>query len=108
MGQPTWNVIARNNQCNGPGNGICVGSEMAGGVDNVYAKNNMITASSGTAINFKSNLDRGAWIRNVVVDGLQVGHVGSLLGWTNNYRKCLGCPLSLSRQGCERGSVAYS
>ena len=54
---------------NGPGNGICVGSEMAGGVENVIATNNTMVAVE-SAIYFKSNLDRGAWVTDIVFDGL--------------------------------------
>ena len=84
IGQPTRNVIVRNNLCNGPGNGICVGSEMAGGVSNVIVTNTTMVGG-GSAIYFKSNLDRGAWIRDVVVDGFDAGHVKQCVAFDNNY-----------------------
>ena len=65
-GVPTRNVIIRNCQFNSKCNGLCIGSEMAAGVENVYMENVRIgTCHSG--IYFKSNLDRGGFIKNVHV-----------------------------------------
>jgi len=57
---------------------------MSGGVDNLILKNNTIVAG-GLALTFKSNLDRGAWITDVVVEGLQAGKVKGCIDFTNNY-----------------------
>lgn len=89
MGQPTKNVIVRGNTCHGPGNGICIGSEMAGGVSNVIATNNTMVAVE-SAIYFKSNLDRGAWVTNVVVDGLLSQHAKECINFDNNYHGARG------------------
>ena len=85
VGQPSQNVIVRNNICNGPGNGVCVGSEMSGGVSNVIVTNNSIH-NCETALYFKSNLDRGAWVRDIVVDGMFVEDgTRGCINFDNNY-----------------------
>lgn len=84
VGQPSRNLIVRNNTCYGPGNGFAVGSELSGGVENVYIQQNTIVAGE-TALDFKSNLDRGAWVKDIVVDGLTAGQVSGCLSWTNDY-----------------------
>jgi len=59
--KPTANVVIRSNVFTTLANGICIGSEMSGGVSNVIAYDNHVKAT-GTALYFKSNLDRGAYI----------------------------------------------
>lgn len=65
-GVPTRNVIIRNCQFNSKCNGLCIGSEMAAGVENVYMENVRI-GNCHSGIYFKSNLDRGGFIKNVHV-----------------------------------------
>ena len=48
------------------------GSEMSGGVRNVFI-DNVTTPVSGSVICFKSNLDRGSAIRDVVAQNLKSG-----------------------------------
>ena len=59
--KPTANVVIRSNVFTTLANGICIGSEMSGGVSNVIAYDNHVKAT-GTALYFKSNLDREAYI----------------------------------------------
>lgn len=66
VGQPTENVVIRNCRFNSKINGVCIGSEIAGGVRNVFIEN-ITLAKSANAVYFKSNLDRGAYIENVYV-----------------------------------------
>jgi len=72
FGQATENVIIRNCEMNSIANGLCIGSEMSGGVRNVFMENCHVH-QAGNTIYFKSNLDRGGtienvWVRNVTVD----------------------------------------
>src|SRR5256886_3884211 len=66
---PTQNVVIWNNQFEGPVGAICLGSEMTGGIQNVYAYNNS-TVGSGTrhALFVKSNTKRGGVARDVHVE----------------------------------------
>ncbi|HEY4788889.1 MAG TPA: glycoside hydrolase family 28 protein [Bacteroidales bacterium] len=73
VGQPTENIVVRNCTFRSSlANGLCIGSEMSGGVRNVYIENCKIR-NAVVGIIFKSNLDRGGYIedikiRNIVVD----------------------------------------
>lgn len=89
-GRPTENVVARHNTIKTNYNAICIGSEMSGGVSNVYAYDNHIIEAKGEAMYFKSNLDRGAWIRDVDVWNTQADTVGNCIQFTNNYHGARG------------------
>lgn len=72
VGQATENVIIRNCDMGSKANGLCIGSEMSGGVRNVFMEDCHVSRAEST-IYFKSNLDRGGiiedvWVRNIDVD----------------------------------------
>lgn len=53
-------------------NGFCIGSEMSGGVENVWV-NDCIIPNTNLGVTLKANLDRGGfvrhlWVRNVTID----------------------------------------
>lgn len=58
------NIIVRNNKLKSGANAFCIGSEMSGGVSQVFAENNTIV-NAEHAINFKCNLDRGGQVEHV-------------------------------------------
>lgn len=64
-GQPTENVIIRNNifhHCNA--GAISIGSEMSGGVRNIFTENNVMK-NVGRPFCIKSNTDRGGVVENI-------------------------------------------
>ena len=64
---------------------FCIGSEMSGGASDVYM-NNIEIGTVKNAIYFKSNRDRGGYIRNVVVDSITVERAkGAILRFETNY-----------------------
>ena len=72
--KPSRNIIIHNNRLASGVNALCVGSEMSGGVHEVFAENCSLLAGKH-ALNFKSNLDRGGqvsdvFIRNIKADTL--------------------------------------
>lgn len=75
VGQPTENVIVRNcTFVSDRANGMCIGSEISGGVRNVFVENiNIISAKQG--LYFKSNLDRGGYIENIYVRNVKMGRI---------------------------------
>lgn len=86
IGQPTENVVIRNCQFRSKINGVCIGSEIAGGVRNVFIENIRIPKASN-AIYFKSNLDRGAYIENIYVRNVQADTVRTaLIRFEPNYK----------------------
>ncbi|MEO1051874.1 MAG: glycoside hydrolase family 28 protein [Bacteroidota bacterium] len=60
------NIIIRNNQLLSGVNALCIGSEMSGGVSNIFAEENTI-AGGKHALNFKCNLDRGGQVEQVFI-----------------------------------------
>ncbi|HKJ91503.1 MAG TPA: glycoside hydrolase family 28 protein [Oceanipulchritudo sp.] len=71
LGVPSENIVIRNNFFESVHNGVAIGSEMSGGVRNVYLHG--CTVGSGrNLIYFKSNLDRGGIIEEVFVWDIEV------------------------------------
>lgn len=66
IAKPSGNILIRNCDFNSKCNGLCIGSEMSAGVQNVVMENVHI-GKCYSGIYFKSNLDRGGFIRNVHV-----------------------------------------
>ena len=84
VGRPTENIVVRRNTMAAKTNALCIGSEMSGGVSNVYAYDNVVSQASA-AIYFKSNLDRGSWIRDVDVWGTRAASVSTCIEFANGY-----------------------
>lgn len=85
LGQKTAGIVIRNCEFSSRWNGLCIGSEMAAGVENVVMYN-VHVSSCASAIYFKSNLDRGGFIRNVRVDNIQCDSVSTaFIRFENNY-----------------------
>lgn len=90
LGQPTENVIVRNCIFNSKTNGLCIGSEMSAGVKNVYMYDVQIRKCL-SAIYFKSNLDRGGFIKNIHVDDVRCDSARSaFIRFENNYHGSRG------------------
>jgi polygalacturonase len=85
IGRASRNIVIRNCDFRSECNGLCIGSEMSGGVENVV----MYGIAIGTvknALYFKSNRDRGGYIRSVVVDSITVERAkGAILRFETNY-----------------------
>ncbi|HEY5499180.1 MAG TPA: glycoside hydrolase family 28 protein [Bacteroidales bacterium] len=91
VNKPTKNIVVRN--CSAPQvlHGIAFGSEMSGGIESVYVENFKLGKVEGEAIQFKSNKDRGAFIRDVFIRNVEVDSVGGhLLYFTNGYHSYRG------------------
>ena len=69
---PAKNIIVRNNKLSSGVNGFCIGSEMSGGVRNVFVYGNEIPKVR-RAINFKCNLDRGGQVEKIYIKNNKVG-----------------------------------
>lgn len=64
-------IVIRNNQLLSGANALCIGSEMSGGVQYVYARENTI-ANGQHALNFKCNLDRGGEVSHIYLRDFQI------------------------------------
>lgn len=69
--KPCRNIIVRNNKLLSGVNAFCIGSEMSGGVEYVFAEDNYI-ANGKHALNFKCNLDRGGQVQHVYLRNFNI------------------------------------
>jgi len=82
---PSPNIVVRNNTLISGANAFCIGSEMSGGVENVFVENNTII-KAGNALKFKCNLDRGGYVRNIFIRKNTVSYCKqSLVDFTTDY-----------------------
>jgi polygalacturonase len=84
INRPSYNIRVFDCRCT-MGHGLAIGSEMSGGASNVYMENVEI-GTVKNAIYFKSNKDRGGYIRNVNVNNITVERArGAILRFETNY-----------------------
>ena len=69
-GIPSTNITIRNMVFHSE-NGISIGSEMSGGVSNVYVSNVTI-ATQGSALYIKTGPTRGGYVQNITYDGVSI------------------------------------
>lgn len=74
VGRPSENIIIRRVTMGSRHSGVCIGSEMSGGVRNVFVEDCTLEAVS-SALYFKANLDRGGAVERVRARRLQVERV---------------------------------
>lgn len=85
VGKPSENIVIRDCIFLSKCNGLCIGSEMSGGVRNVFMKNIEI-GDVKNALLFKSNLDRGGYIEDVFIDSIYIkSAAGAVLRFETNY-----------------------
>lgn len=89
IGRPTQNVVIRHNSFECDTNALCIGSEISGGVENVYAHDNTIS-KAGSAIYFKSNKDRGSFVKDVDVWNTKAKNVKDCVTFSNDYHGARG------------------
>ena len=85
VGKASRNIVIRNCRFFSKCNGLCIGSEMSGGIENVFMRN-IVIGDVKNALLFKSNLDRGGYIKNVFVDSVEISSAaGAVLRFETNY-----------------------
>jgi len=88
IGVPSENIVVRNNDMGGE-DGIALGSEMSGGIKNVFFENNILRTGA-SAIRFKANLDRGGLVEHIRVRNFKVEAFENLFWFQLNYPGELG------------------
>lgn len=79
------NIVIRNCLFSSEQNGLCIGSEVSGGVSSIYMDSIRIE-HVGNAIYFKSNSDRGGYIRDVWVNNVTVVNTrGAVVRFDTDY-----------------------
>ncbi|MEX2091561.1 MAG: glycoside hydrolase family 28 protein [Pirellulales bacterium] len=92
IGVPSENIIIRGCQMKDGHGGVVLGSEMSGGIRNVFVENcQMDSPNLDRAIRLKSNTMRGGYLENLFVRNVQVGQVADAVVRINlNYDKDRG------------------
>jgi len=88
IGRPSENVVVRGNDMGGE-DGIALGSEMSGGIRNVFFSDNVL-GEGISAIRFKANLDRGGVVEHIRVKSMTVGSYQNLFWFQLDYPGLLG------------------
>jgi len=83
-GIPSENIIIRNCRFNGL-HGVAIGSEMSGGVRNVFIENCVATGYCKRGIFLKSNPDRGGYMTDIYVNNVTFNEVEDCFYITSNY-----------------------
>lgn len=102
------NIMIRNNRLESGVNAFCIGSEMSGGVSEVFVINNEVSGGKH-AVNFKCNLDRGGAVEHVYIDSMQIQNTrGAMVifkmdykGWRGNVFPTAFRNFSLSNIQCD-------
>jgi polygalacturonase len=74
VGRPSENIVIRNVTMGSRHSGVCIGSEMSGGVRNVFVEDCRLQSVS-SALYFKANLDRGGLVEHIRARRLQAEKV---------------------------------
>ncbi|TWT87367.1 Polygalacturonase [Pseudobythopirellula maris] len=76
IGTPSKNIVVRNCTMRDGHGGVVLGSEMSGGIENVFVEDcYMSSPNLERAIRLKSNSMRGGYLRNMHVRNVEVGEV---------------------------------
>jgi polygalacturonase len=89
VGKPTENVIIRGCTMKDGHGALTIGSEMSGGVRNVFAENcNLDSPNLDQALRFKTNAMRGGTIENIFFRDIRIGQVAhAMLQIDFNYQE---------------------
>jgi polygalacturonase len=86
--QPSQNIVIQNSNLLTKHGGFTIGSEMSAGVQNVYIEQSTISDSSGNilwAINLRTAVTRGGYIRDVYARQITVATVGQFFQMTSHF-----------------------
>jgi polygalacturonase len=76
VGKPSENIVIRNCRMKDGHGGVTIGSEMSGGVRNVFAEDCQLSSPNlNQALRFKTNAMRGGTIENVFIRNLAIGEL---------------------------------
>ncbi|NQU55494.1 MAG: glycoside hydrolase family 28 protein [Bacteroidetes bacterium] len=90
VNKPSRNIVIRNCLALEVLHGLAFGSEMSGGVENIYIDNFYMKKVKQYAIQFKANRDRGGYIQNVFIDGVFIDTTTTAIYFTNDYHSYSG------------------
>jgi polygalacturonase len=80
LAAPAENIVVRNCRMKDGHGGVTIGSEMSGGVRNVYAEGCLMDSPRlNQALRFKTNAMRGGFIENVYVRNITIGEIADAI-----------------------------
>jgi len=82
---PSQNIVIRNCRFKGL-HGVVLGSEMSAGIKNVYIDNCKTVGYLKRGIYFKTNADRGGYIKNIYISNIALDEVEDCIYITANYQ----------------------
>ena len=90
VGIASEDIVIRNCFYSGKtGGAVAIGSEMSGGVRNVWIENWRLPLSNH-ALYFKANLDRGGLIEDIHIRNIAIGETDAAIIFTNDYHSYRG------------------
>ncbi len=90
VGKVCQDIVVRNCKYLGDtGGGMAIGSEMSGGVRNVFVDGWDIPKASHT-LYFKANLDRGGFIADIRIRNVRAGDVRAVIKFSNDFHSYRG------------------
>ena len=84
------NIVIRNCKSDYSLHGISFGSEMSGGIENVFVQNVVFNKNRQYTLQFKSNKDRGGYIKNIVIKDIEIDSTRDVIYFTNQYHSYEG------------------
>ncbi len=90
VNKPSKNIVVRNSFSDDCLHGISFGSELSGGIENVYIGNLVFKKIRKYGLQFKANKDRGGHIKNVFINGIQIDTTQTCINFTNQYHSYSG------------------
>lgn len=85
VAKPSRNIVIRNCVSDSTLHGLAIGSEMSGGVENVFIHDFDFNYVDAYGIQFKSNRDRGGYIRDVLIRDIKIQVAKTPIFFTNDY-----------------------
>jgi len=115
VGRPSEDIVVRNCHMKvGSSGGVAIGSEMSGGVSNVYVLRCKMDRVGG-ALNIKSNLDRGGYVARIRMAKVSIEECDTVFGVTTRYHSYRGgrfnpkiTDISLTDVWCQRAREGVS
>ena len=110
VGRPSENIVVRDCDMDSLKASICLGSEMSGGLRNIYV-DDVRVGRTFTGVYFKTNLDRGGYVNHVRIRNVPMREAEIFIHFTTDYQGYRGGKyppdvrdVVIERVRCERAS----
>lgn len=90
VGRACRNIVVRNCHAEHTLHGVAFGSEMSGGVEGIYVDKFTMGKVDQYAVQFKANKDRGGWVKDIHIRGVEIDTARTAIYFTNDYHSYSG------------------